>query len=128
MKIEHIAWQVDQPAAMTDWYCQHLGFTQKRASDDPFPVRFLADGSGQVMIEVYNNPSLTTPDYASTNPLLMHLALSCDDMSSTIARLLEAGATLASEASTTPAGDVLAMLRDPWGLPVQLCQRKNPMV
>jgi hypothetical protein len=28
----------------------------------------------------------------------------------------------------TPAGDHLAMLRDPWGLPIQLVHRSTPMI
>ena len=71
---------------------------------------------------------LTTPDYASADPLLMHLALPCDDIDSTITRLPEADASLVREATLTSAGDRLAMLRDPWSLAVQLCQRKVPMV
>ncbi|MFC7338207.1 VOC family protein [Haloferula chungangensis] len=128
MTIEHIAWQVEHPGEMTEWFCRHLGFTLKRGSDEPFPVRFLADSGGRVMIELYNNPSLTSPDYASTDPLLMHLALTCEDMTEKIDLLLEAGATIAQQATTTDAGDLLAMLRDPWGFPIQLCQRKIPMV
>ena len=45
MKIEHMAFQVDDPGAMGDWYCEHLGFSVKRTADEPVPVRFLADDS-----------------------------------------------------------------------------------
>jgi hypothetical protein len=30
--------------------------------------------------------------------------------------------------NVTPAGDHMAMLRDPWGLALQLCQRAESMV
>ncbi|MEZ4702532.1 MAG: hypothetical protein R2834_19520 [Rhodothermales bacterium] len=33
-----------------------------------------------------------------------------------------------ASAQTTPAGDALAMLRDPWGMAIQLCSRAEPMV
>ena len=77
MKIEHVAFQVENPVAMAEWYAAQLGFAVKRAGDTPFPVRFLADSSGQVMLELYNNPKLTTPDYGSMDPLLLHVAFVC---------------------------------------------------
>ncbi|MDH3346264.1 MAG: VOC family protein [Kiritimatiellaceae bacterium] len=127
MKIEHVAYRVEDAAAVGEWYCKHLGFQVKRGSDDPFFVRFLADESGDVMIEVYSNPAVDTPDYASMDPLILHLAFVCDEVDETIERLIAAGAVLLSR-DTTPAGDNLAMLRDPWGLSIQLCQRADPMV
>lgn len=44
------------------------------------------------------------------------------------ARLIAAGATPAGEIVVTPAGDELAMLRDPWGIPLQLVRRAEPMI
>lgn len=128
MKIEHVAFQVEDPAAMADWYVAQFGFTVKRAVDAPFPVRFLADSSGQVMLELYNNPKLPVPAYGSMDPLLLHVAFVCEDVSGTINRLVESGAGLVGGPDTTSAGDVLAMLRDPWGLAIQLCQRAEPML
>ena len=128
MKIEHAAFQVEDPAAVADWYCHHLGFQVKRAADEPVPVRFLADETGQVMIEIYNNPAATLPDYRTIHPLILHLAFVCPDVPGTAGRLKAAGATVEVPTETTPAGDVLAMLRDPWGFAIQLCHRANPMV
>jgi len=128
MKIEHFAYQVEYAAESADWYCEHLGFTIKRGSDTPVPVRFLADQTGQVMIEIYNNPTVTTPDYGSMDPLLLHMAFVCDKVPDTVERLVKAGATLVSGPEVTPMGDELAMLRDPWGLAIQLCKRADPMI
>jgi uncharacterized glyoxalase superfamily protein PhnB len=127
MKIEHFAYQVENPAAVAAWYGDHLGFTVKRSGDSPVPVRFLADESGDVMIEIYNNPKVTTPDYASMDPLILHMAFVCDTVPETVERLQQAGAVLLST-ETTPSGDKLAMLRDPWGLAIQLCHRDEPMI
>jgi uncharacterized glyoxalase superfamily protein PhnB len=61
--------------------------------------------------------------------MLLHLAFaSDDDMQAQRARLLAAGATPAGDISTTPAGDQLAMLRDPWGFAIQLAKRRQPML
>ncbi|WP_269522978.1 VOC family protein [Coraliomargarita parva] len=128
MRIEHFAYQVEDPDAMARWYSEHLGFQVKRSADTPVPVRFLAAGNDQVMIEIYNNPKVTTPDYASMDPLLLHLAFVCEDLSGTLKRLLEAGATLVNGPDQLENGDQLAMLRDPWQLPIQLCKRGIPML
>lgn len=128
MRIEHVGLQVPDPAAMGEWYVRHLGFVVKRSADAPVPVRFLADVTGRVMVEIYNNPIAPMPDYAAADPLVYHLAFVCDDIDGTIARLTAAGATIASNPVVTPAGDTLAMLRDPWHIPIQLCKRGQPMV
>ena len=127
MKIEHFAYQVNDPAACADWYCANLGFIAKRAADTPVPVRFLADSTGQVMLEIYNNPKVQTPDYASMDPLLLHIAFCCDDIAETVERLTAASAVLVSGPKFVN-GDHLAMLRDPWGLAIQFAKRAEPMV
>ena len=43
MKIEHTAYQVEDPAAVARWYVQHLGLTVKRSQDERPFGRFLAD-------------------------------------------------------------------------------------
>ena len=128
MKIEHIGYQVEDPAEVARWYVDHLGFQIKRKMDESPRAHFLADGSGSVMIEIYNNPDAPMPDYASMDPLVLHLALAADDVETHRARLLRAGATAVGPAVRTPVGDLVAMLRDPWGFPVQLCKRAEPMV
>jgi glyoxylase I family protein len=128
MKIEHTAYQVEDPAAFARWYVDHLGMTVKRAQDVPPFGQFLSDDGDAVMLEVYCNPRVATPDYRAMDPLVLHLAFRTDDVAGTRARLLEAGATAVGEVQDTPAGDVVAMLRDPWGLAVQLVRRQTPMI
>lgn len=128
MKIEHVAWQVPDPVALARWYVAHLGLRVKRASAGPPFARFLADDGDHVMIEVYNNPAVPMPDYRSIDPLVQHLAFQVDDVAATRARLIEAGATAEGEVVVSEAGDHLAMLRDPWGLAVQLVRRQEPML
>lgn len=123
MKIEHFGYQVADPAAVADWYVKNLGFTVKRSSDAPVPVRFLADCSGAVMIEIYNNPNLEIPDYASMEPGRFHLAFVCEDLDAEKKRLTDAGATIAIDLEQNDLGDNLSMLRDPWGLAIQLAKR-----
>ena len=128
MKIEHTAYQVEDPAAMARWYVEHLGLTVKRAqAERPFG-QFLADDGDAVMLELYNNPTGAVPDYRAINPLILHIAFWTDDVEATRARLLAAGATAEGEALVTPAGDHVAMLRDPWGLAIQFVHRAQRMI
>lgn len=128
MRIEHVAWLVTDPAAAAAWYVEQLGFTIKRRLDvSPF-THFLADESGRVMIELYRQPHLRTPDYRDSDPLTLHLALISQDVAADRRRLMAAGATPVGEVQTAPAGDTMAMLRDPWGFAIQLVERKEPMV
>jgi catechol 2,3-dioxygenase-like lactoylglutathione lyase family enzyme len=127
MQIEHLGIQVEDPAAMGDWYVKHLGFVIKRSADAPVPVRFIADLGGKMMLEIYRNPKAKMPDYRNLDPLLFHIAYTCADVDKTIDRLVIAGATLHSDSEITPGGDTIAFLRDPWGLPIQLVKRQQSM-
>ena len=128
MKIEHTAYQVADPVSVARWYVQHLGLRVKRSLPEPPFMHFLADDGDAVMLEFYNNPAVEVPDYRDLHPFVFHLAFTTDDVAATRHRLLAAGATPEGEVSTTAAGDQMAMLRDPWGLPLQLVKRKEPMI
>ena len=128
MKIEHTAYQIEDVPAMAEWYCNHMGFTIKRSADHPVSVRFLADGSGQVMFEIYNNPSVKTPDYKNISPAIHHIAFVCENVQTTTDKLVAAGATVVEAPSVFSNGDEMAMLRDPFGLAIQLAKRAEPMV
>lgn len=128
MKIEHAAYQVGDPVRVANWYVQHLGMTLKRAQDVAPFGRFLADDGDSVMLEFYYNPAVPLPDYATIDPLVLHLAFATGDIVGTRERLLSAGATAMGDITTSPVGDRLAMLRDPWGFAVQLVTRAAPMI
>lgn len=127
MKIEHIAFNVAHPVEMARWYENNLQLTTASKMEvSPF-THFLADDSGNVMIEIYNNPPDQVPDYAAMNPLICHLAFASDHIDDDKSRLIAAGATLADEVKLSD-GTHLAMMRDPWGLAIQLCKRAKPML
>ena len=72
------------------------------------------------MIELYRNPKVSVPDYRSMDPLLVHVAFVSENLPADRDRLVAAGATVVDDVVKTPAGDELMMLRDPWGLALQL--------
>ena len=127
MKIEHVAFNVSDPIRMADWYVKHLGMEIVRKLDAMPHTHFLGDGSGAMLIELYHNPPDQVPAYASMDPLLLHLAFVSEDPERAKPKLQAAGATFVSEQRLDD-GSHLVMLRDPWGLAIQLCKRGKPML
>jgi len=125
MRFEHVALNVPDPREMARWYAESLGFRILRQSDTGACTHFLGDDSGRVCLELYRNPTAPIPDYAAQPPLVFHFAVATADTKNLSARLVAAGASLLVE-ETLPDGSVLAMLRDPWGVALQLCQRSTP--
>lgn len=126
MKIEHIAFNVAEPVAVAAWYCQHLGLRVVRHIPQPSQTHFLADGGATVM-EIYGNPRDDVPDYWSMHPLRLHVALASADPAADAKRLMAAGAVMVDEVRMAD-GSLLIMLRDPWGLPLQLCRRAKALL
>jgi len=128
IRLEHVALNVADPVKMAQWYLDNLDMKVMREGPPPVNMRFLADSEGNMMLELYHNPPDAVPDYASMDPLLLHVAFMVDDVDAIRARLTAAGATPVAEVTVTPAGDTLAMLRDPWGLAIQFVHRADPML
>lgn len=127
MKMEHFAINVPAPAAMAEWYAKHLGMRIVMASNDAPYMHFIADDAGS-MIELYNNPAAPMPDYANMSPFNFHSAFASADIEADRARVVAAGATTVTEITTTPRGDKLLFLRDPWSIPFQFVQRSSPLI
>lgn len=125
MKFEHFALNVPDPRAMGRWYVEQLGFTIARQRDDLPYTHFLADETGRVVVELYCNPKAIVPNYAAQHPLVFHFAVIATDARAECQRLERAGATLFLEEPQAD-GSMLIMMRDPWNVPVQLCQRAKP--
>lgn len=128
VRLEHVALNVADPAKMAQWYVDNLGMKVMREGPPPVNMRFLADSGGNMMLELYHNPPEAVPNYAAMDPLLLHVAFMVDDVDAVRGKLIAAGATAVAEVTVTPAGDKLAMLRDPWGLAIQLVHRAEPML
>lgn len=126
MSIEHIAFNVDDPVSMAAWYCEHCGLRVVRHAPERAQTHFLADESGTV-IEIYRNPPENVPDYPSMHPLQFHLALKSADAQADSQRLTAAGATLVDEVRLDD-GSHLIMMRDPWGVAWQVCQRATSLL
>lgn len=127
MKFEHFALNVPDTQKMSLWYETHLGLNvKKKMTESPY-MTFLADDSGTIMLEIYSNPKGETLDFLSLHPLAVHLAFVSKDPAMDKARLIDAGASEMSD-DILPDGSHLVMLRDPWGVCIQLCKRAIPMI
>jgi catechol 2,3-dioxygenase-like lactoylglutathione lyase family enzyme len=126
LTIEHVACNVSNPAAMAAWYVEHLGMRIVRQSSTAPYIHFLADAAGRTVLEIYSNAADPVPDYPAMHPLRFHIAFATTDPDGSRAALVAAGATAVDD-QTTADGSRLIMLRDPWGLPLQLCKRTMPL-
>ncbi|HZP61370.1 MAG TPA: VOC family protein [Opitutaceae bacterium] len=126
MKFEHFALNVSDVRSIARWYVEHLGLRVVRSREDPPYTQFLADETGRVIMELYTNTSAAVPDYAAIHPLCFHIAFVVDDAGAVQQRLEKAGARFFVE-DNSPDGTRLIMMRDPWGVPLQLCHRAKPL-
>lgn len=128
MRLEHIAFNVNDPAALAAWYVANLDMALVRSFDEPPFIHFLSDSASKSLIEVYSNPLGEIIDYGAQHAVTFHLAFAVDDMDATRERLVAAGASLDGDIDHRANGDKLAFLRDPWGYAIQLVQRVKPMI
>ena len=128
MNIEHIALNVSDSRAFCDWYVKHLGMRIVRAVEEPPWTRFMADELGRTVLEIYQNEKIAVPDYFAMDPMTLHIAFISKDVAGDHDRLVNAGGKPAIAQYTTPTGDEMAFLRDPWGVTIQLIKRGKPLI
>src|SRR5690606_2196854 len=127
MKFEHFALNVAQPLQMAAWYVAQRGLSIVKKMEAPPYMTFMPDESGTITFAIYNKPNAVVLDYQQLHPLTVHLAFVSDNSQKDKDRLLQAGATVFSD-EILEDGSHLVMLRDPWGLAIQLCKRASPML
>ncbi len=122
MIFEHFAINVTNIQDMVSWYVVHLGLKIVQVQQEPPFMTFLADASGRVVMELYHRADETILDFENQHPLTFHVAFVSENAESDKKRLLQAGASFIEEVIKED-GSRLVMLRDPWGMALQLCQR-----
>lgn len=127
MKFEHFGINVPHPQAMAAWYVRHFDMKIVRSMQDTPYTHFLTDDSGRVIMEIYANEAVEIPDYNLQHPLKFHIAFEASNPQELSENLIKEGAMFFEEVKTDD-GSHLIMLRDPWGIPLQLCKRGTPMV
>ncbi len=126
MKFEHLALNVKDSRAVAQWYVDHLQMKIIRSIDEAPYTRFLADSTGRPILELYSPATPLVPDYAGMHALTLHLAFAVADARAVAAKLEAAGAKVESK-NEMPNGNVMVMMRDPWGFTLQIWQRIDPL-
>ena len=122
MVFEHFALNVNNIEEIVKWYIRNLGLKiMSQQKESPF-MTFLADSSGRVIMELYCRPDEHITNFKNRHPLTFHVAFVSENSEQDKARLLGQGALFVEEVKKED-GSLLVMLRDPWGMPLQLCQR-----
>ena len=127
MIFEHFALNVKDPVNMARWYVDNCEMKIVRSLEKAPFTHFLADKSGRVVLEIYANNAAKFPDHLNAHPLEFHFAFMVDDTASLKTKLISAGAKLEEDLKLDD-GSNLIMLRDPFGICLQLCKRANPMM
>lgn len=124
MIFEHFAINVADVNAVVEWYTANLKVQVASAQQEPPFMTFLADSGGRVFVELYHRPEEAITDFTKQHFLTFHLAMVSDNAEADKKRLAEVGASFVEEVKKQD-GSHLVMLRDPWGMPLQLCQRTD---
>jgi len=127
MVFEHFALNVLEAKALADWYVKNCEMKIIHAIEKSPFTHFLADSTGRVVLEIYTNQNAFIPDYFKQHPLLFHIAFAVENPTSFQEKLIREGATFFEEVNLDD-GSNLIMLRDPWGIPLQLCKRGKPLL
>ena len=128
VRIEHVAFNVPEPVSSVNWYTKNLGMKIMRKGAPPTYTYFIADSGEHIMMELFHNINFVSLNLPELSFMAFHFAFMVKDVEKIKDKLLDAGATLAQNISTTPTGDKVLMLRDPWGLPIQFVQRVQPLI
>lgn len=126
MKFEHFALNVSDPISIAQWYTENLGAQVVHEVKNETNTRFLADSKGHVFLEIYNNPVGTFLSFNDLHVLGFHIAFVSENSAKDRDRLTQKGAVLVEEVRPNE-GSLLVMMRDPWGIPLQLCQRDKQL-
>jgi catechol 2,3-dioxygenase-like lactoylglutathione lyase family enzyme len=125
---EHFALNVADPQSVTNWYCENLGMKVNRQGTAPTYTNFVADAGNNMMFELFINSAYPILDVFKIQPLSLHIAFVVDDVRAVRNGLIAAGATLVDDITVSASGDEILMLRNPWGVPLQIIKRAKPML
>lgn len=122
MIFEHFALNIANLEEVVSWYVEHVGLkVVSQQKESPF-MTFLADSSDRVILELYHRPDEKITNFPEQHQLTFHVAFVSENAKEDRLRLEKRGASFVEEVKKED-GSHLVMLRDPWGLPLQLCQR-----
>lgn len=122
--VEHIGYVVRNPAQAARWYFEHLGFKVLRAGTDT-TASFIQCPRTRLIVEFIAAGDVRAAVDELKHPLQVHFAVKTDDFEKDRQRLIDAGAEHAMDNPTTIAGARVGIVKDPFGMYIQLAQRPD---
>lgn len=119
MILEHIGLAVKKPIKTAEWYKKNLGCRIRFKKDRE--VVFVSDKKNDFMFEWFP-PSESAPLPGIKKPLSLHFAFKSVNPDKDSEKLQKAGAKLISNCKNER-GDMLILLKDPFGNSLQLVKR-----
>jgi len=128
MNIEHIGMCVSNPIQMGNWYKKNLGFRiLKAAGNDSVGVVFLIDSTNKTILEIGRLPDEPIMDFDSIAPIQFHIVVECDNPTEEGKRLAAQAARYIGECPRNSYPGEKVFIRDPWGMGIQLVNRKEKL-
>ena len=123
-RIEHIGFVINNPCEAADWYHMNLGFKVLRKAANN-SVAFIQESNSGLIFELIGNPDIHPIDADLTHPLQVHIAIKSENIHDDKQRLMNAGASFVMDCQTDDPNARVCILKDPFGLNLQLAQRKE---
>jgi|SRR5208283_502167 len=135
LRFEHIGLNVENQMITALWYCEFMGLSIPFSKDPTGPNKssnyrapYVGDPSGHMSLELYSKPKAAVGNYGALDTTVSHLAFAVNDAAAVAAKMVKGGATQLAAPISNSVGDVVIDLRDPWGINIQLVQRKAPFL
>jgi glyoxylase I family protein len=120
--VEHVAIASPSPAALAQWYVDHLAFRQIYAHDGFYFVK----ASNGAVLEIIPAKG-DRADHKMFDPGLRHMAISVKDLDAAYASLQGRGVKFLGEPYATSAGHRVVFFTDGEGNLLHLIQRAYPL-
>jgi catechol 2,3-dioxygenase-like lactoylglutathione lyase family enzyme len=113
---------------MADWYSRHLGFhIIRQGGSDSDGGAFIVDECGYTVLEIFRIPDTGPLPLRNLAPIQLHIAIDCDKPYETAMALVKQGAEFVGEAPPNDYKGEKLLVRDPWGLVLQLVNRETKL-
>ena len=126
-EFDHVHLKAPDPKATADWYVDAFGFKIISDAVRPWGDRFLrcetSDGAVVNISSARTDEKMGDSD-ASAHYGLEHMGIKVEDMAAEIPRLTDMGAQLMEGPVDVPGGPIIAFIKAPGGVRVELLQHR----
>lgn len=128
MRIEHIGFLVSEPISIGNWYKEYLNLKIiKSFGNNEEGAVFLKDAKTGTILEFGKFKETLNFNYNELKPLQIHIAIECQDPLELAKKLESAGAMIIGESPKAEVKNERILVKDPWGITIQLINRINKL-